>query len=71
MRFYPAQHLHHRICTTESAKPAPVKEKLEAASGFEPENNGFADRCLSHLAMPPKKMERANGFEPSTSTLAR
>ena len=38
MRFYPAQHLHHRICTTESAKPAPVKEKLEAASGFEPEN---------------------------------
>ncbi len=26
---------------------------LEAASGFEPENNGFADRCLSHLAMPP------------------
>ena len=27
---------------------------LEAASGFEPENNGFADRCLSHLAMPPK-----------------
>ena len=28
---------------------------LEAASGFEPENNGFADRCLSHLAMPPMK----------------
>ena len=26
---------------------------LEAASGLEPEYNGFADRCLSHLAMPP------------------
>ena len=44
---------------------------LEAAMRFELMNNGFADRCLSHLAMPPKKMERANGFEPSTSTLAR
>jgi hypothetical protein len=29
-------------------------EFLEAAIGFEPMNNGFADRCLSHLAMPPK-----------------
>ena len=28
---------------------------LEAASGFEPENNGFADRSVSHLAMPPQK----------------
>jgi hypothetical protein len=26
---------------------------LEAAPGFEPGNNVFADRCLSHLAMPP------------------
>gem|GEM_PF-3532807 len=26
---------------------------LEAAIGFEPMNNGFADRCLSLLAMPP------------------
>jgi hypothetical protein len=26
---------------------------LEAASGFEPLNNGFADHCLSHLATPP------------------
>jgi hypothetical protein len=38
---------------------------------FELMNNGFADRCLSHLAMPPCRLERANGFEPSTSTLAR
>ena len=27
---------------------------LEAAPGFEPGNNGFADRRLSHLAMPPQ-----------------
>jgi hypothetical protein len=49
-----------------------LPEYMEAAPRFELGNNGFADRCLSHLAMPPfKKMERANGFEPSTSTLAR
>jgi hypothetical protein len=44
---------------------------LEAAMRFELMNNGFADRCLGHLAMPPIILERANGFEPSTSTLAR
>ena len=27
---------------------------LEAASGFEPLNHGFADQCLSHLATPPR-----------------
>jgi|GEM_PF-1765874 hypothetical protein len=43
---------------------------LEAAPGFEPGNKGFADLCLSHLAMPPFK-ERETGFEPATSTLAR
>jgi hypothetical protein len=26
---------------------------LEAASGFEPENRGFADLRLNHLATPP------------------
>jgi hypothetical protein len=26
---------------------------MEAPSGFEPENNGFADRPLSHLGMAP------------------
>ena len=32
---------------------------LEAAPGLEPGNNGFADRCLSHLAMPPHKKNGA------------
>jgi hypothetical protein len=26
---------------------------LEAATGLEPVNNGFANRCLNHLATPP------------------
>ncbi len=42
---------------------------LEAATRFELVNNGFADRCLSHLAMPPF-MERETGLEPATTTLA-
>ncbi len=44
---------------------------LEAAIGFEPMNNGFADRCLSLLAMPPCfLLERETGLEPATITLA-
>ena len=31
----------------------PEGGKLEAAIGFEPMNEGFADLCLSHLATPP------------------
>jgi hypothetical protein len=34
-------------------KPTPFGSNVEAATGFEPVNNGFADRCLSHLATPP------------------
>ena len=30
-----------------------LNDKLEAAIGFEPMNEGFADLCLSHLATPP------------------
>ena len=30
---------------------------MEAAPGFEPGNNGFADRRLSHLAMPPRRVK--------------
>ena len=52
---------------TKTVNPS---KSLEAAPGFEPGNKGFADLCLSHLAMPPFK-ERETGFEPATSTLAR
>ena len=38
-----------------------MKIRLEAATGFEPVNNGFADRRLSHLAMPPQKNGAGNG----------
>jgi hypothetical protein len=46
--------------------------KVEAATRFELVNNGFADRCLSHLAMPPgiPFLERETGLEPATITLA-
>ncbi len=30
-----------------------MMKKMEAAIGFEPMNEGFADLCLSHLATPP------------------
>ena len=30
---------------------------LEAASGFEPENRGFADLRLNHLATPPANLD--------------
>jgi hypothetical protein len=40
-----------------SEEPAEVaayeRTALEAASGFEPENRGFADLRLNHLATPP------------------
>ena len=32
-------------------------KNMEAAPGFEPGNNGFADRRLSHLAMPPRRVK--------------
>jgi hypothetical protein len=32
------------------------EKRLEAASGLEPENRGFADLRLSHLATPPLRV---------------
>jgi hypothetical protein len=51
--------------------PQAFRFDLEAASGFEPENGGFADLCLTTWLCRHKKMERETGFEPATSTLAR
>ena len=31
-----------------------IKEKMEAASGFEPLHRGFADLSLNHLGTPPQ-----------------
>ena len=31
--------------------------RVEAASGFEPENRGFADLRLNHLATPPANFD--------------
>ena len=49
--------------------------EMEAASGFEPLNRGFADPRLNHLATPPlppnQKMERKTRFELATPSLAR
>ena len=62
----------HPTKNREWPKMANSLISLEAATRLELVNNGFADRCLSHLAMPPVYiLERANGLEPSTSTLAR
>ncbi len=47
------------------------QKNLEAASGFEPENNGFAGRRLTTWPSRLFCMERETGFEPATSTLAR
>ena len=42
---------------------------MEATSGFEPEDGGFADLCLTTWLR--RRLERETGFEPATSTLAR
>ena len=44
---------------------------LEAAGGFEPPNNGFADRRLSHLAMPPHVLTAVGRSTPSLKMLAK
>ncbi len=50
----------------------PPRQKLEAASGFEPLNRGFADPRLNLLATPPQiALERKTRFELATSSLAR
>jgi hypothetical protein len=53
MHFLPVEHTQKR-----PAFRADLYDLLEAAIGFEPMNNGFADRCLSHLAMPPQTSDQ-------------
>ncbi len=43
----------------------------KAASGFEPENGGFADLCLTTWLSRPKKKKRETRLELATATLAR
>ena len=39
------------------SQSALLKENLEAPSGFEPLNDGFADRSLNHLGTAPMEAE--------------
>lgn len=48
-----------------------LKFKVEAPSGFEPENEGFADLYLTAWLWRHKKMERVTRFGLATFTLAR
>jgi hypothetical protein len=52
----PAAPSLHRFLEMNSLE---ALHEMEAAPGFEPGNNGFADRRLSHLAMPPRRVNYA------------
>ncbi len=45
---------------------------MEAATGLEPVNDGFAIRCLSHLATPPhKRAQKRAGSVPEPPRLLK
>ena len=39
-----------------------LRKILEAASGFEPLNGGFADLSLNHLGTPPRGQNREDTY---------
>ena len=63
--FEPATSTLARLHSTTELFPP-----VEATSGFEPENGGFADLCLTTW-LCRLFWSRETGFEPATSTLAR
>ena len=53
------------------SNPIGLLNFLEVTAGFEPADNGVADRGLTTWLRHHKKLERITGLEPATFALAR